>query len=84
MELERDVLVSPRVEVPVIEGELVTAIRTLAGRGVGKRDRPRGRRCGQYGAAVSAAADRGGRSGSTIGAASDGRATAGSAGAYEG
>ena len=31
MELERDVLVSPRVEVPVIEGELVTAIRMLAG-----------------------------------------------------
>ena len=66
MELERDVLVSPRVEVPVIEGELVTAIRTLAGRGVGKSDRPRGRRCGQYGAAVSAAADRVGRSGSTM------------------
>jgi hypothetical protein len=46
MELERDVLVSPCEEVPVIEGELVTAIRTLAGRGVGKkadrtwRDRP--------------------------------------------
>lgn len=37
MELERDVLVSPTVEVPVIEGELVTAIRTLAGRGVGKK-----------------------------------------------
>jgi transposase len=37
MELERDVLVSPMVEVPVIEGELVTAIRTLAGRGVGKK-----------------------------------------------
>ena len=37
MELERDVLVSPNGEVPVIEGELVTAIRTLAGRGVGKK-----------------------------------------------
>ena len=37
MELERDVLVSPMGEVPVIEGELVTAIRTLAGRGVGKK-----------------------------------------------
>src|SRR5688572_19140631 len=37
MELERDVLVSPTGEVPVIEGELVTAIRTLAGRGVGKK-----------------------------------------------
>jgi transposase len=37
MELERDVLVSPTAEVPVIEGELVTAIRTLAGRGVGKK-----------------------------------------------
>ena len=37
MELERDVPVSPRVEVAVIEGELVTAIRTLAGRSVGKK-----------------------------------------------
>src|SRR5947209_20485138 len=37
MEFERDVLVSPTGEVPVIEGELVTAIRTLAGRGVGKK-----------------------------------------------
>jgi transposase len=37
MELERDVLVSPTPEVPVIEGEIVTAIRTLAGRGVGKK-----------------------------------------------
>jgi transposase len=37
MELERDMLVSPAGEVPVIEGELVTAIRTLADRGVGKK-----------------------------------------------
>ena len=37
MEFERDVLVSPTAEVPVIEGEVVTAIRTLAGRGVGKK-----------------------------------------------
>ena len=37
MECERDVLVSPTAEVPVIEGEVVTAIRTLAGRGVGKK-----------------------------------------------
>ena len=37
MELERDMLVSPAEEVPVVEGELVTAIRTLAGRGVGKK-----------------------------------------------
>jgi transposase len=37
MELERDMLVSPAEEVPVLEGELVTAIRTLAGRGVGKK-----------------------------------------------
>jgi transposase len=37
MALERDVLVSPTGEVPVIEGELVTAIRTLADRGVGKK-----------------------------------------------
>lgn len=37
MEFERDVLVSPTEEVPVIEGEVVTAIRTLASRGVGKK-----------------------------------------------
>ena len=37
MEFERDVLVSPTAEVPVIEGEVVTAIRTLADRGVGKK-----------------------------------------------
>lgn len=37
MELERDMLVSPAGEVPVLEGELVTAIRTMAGRGVGKK-----------------------------------------------
>lgn len=37
MELKRDMLVSPTGEVSVIEGEVVTAIRTLAARGVGKR-----------------------------------------------
>jgi transposase len=37
MALERDVLVSPMVEVPVIEGELVGMIRELAGRGVGSK-----------------------------------------------
>ena len=37
MELERGVLVSPTTEVPVVEGQMVTAIRTLAGRGVGKK-----------------------------------------------
>jgi transposase len=37
MELERDVLVPPTAEVPVIEGELVAAIRELAGRGVGSK-----------------------------------------------
>src|SRR5687768_9430087 len=37
MEFEGEVLVSPTAEVPVIEGEVVTAIRTLAGRGVGKK-----------------------------------------------
>ena len=37
MELEGDVLVSPTVEVPVIEGDVVAAIRTLAARGVGKK-----------------------------------------------
>jgi transposase len=37
MEFERDLLVSPAAEVPVIDGDVVTAIRTLAARGVGKR-----------------------------------------------
>jgi transposase len=37
MELERDVPVSPPAEVPVVDGEVVTAIRTLADRGVGKK-----------------------------------------------
>jgi transposase len=37
MELERDGLVSPIQEVPVIEGELVATIRELAGRGVGSK-----------------------------------------------
>lgn len=37
MEFERGVLVSPSGEVPVVDGEVVTAIRALAGRGVGKK-----------------------------------------------
>jgi transposase len=38
MEIERDVLVSPVREVPaVVDGEVVSAIRALAGRGVGKK-----------------------------------------------
>src|SRR3954463_181927 len=37
MACERDELVSPTTEVPVIDGQVVTAIRTLAGRGVGKK-----------------------------------------------
>ena len=37
MEFERDVLVSPTEEVLVLDGEVVTAIRTLANRGVGKK-----------------------------------------------
>jgi transposase len=37
MEFERDVLVSPTGEVPVIEGELVATIRELAGRGIGTK-----------------------------------------------
>ena len=37
MELERDVVVSPTAEVPVIEGELVATIRELAGRGIGSK-----------------------------------------------
>jgi transposase len=37
MEFERGVLVSPTTEVPVLEGQVVTAIRTLASRGVGKK-----------------------------------------------
>jgi transposase len=37
MECNRDVLVSPTTEVPVLEGQVVTAIRTLAERGIGKK-----------------------------------------------
>jgi len=37
MEQERGNLVSPTAEVPVVEGELVTAIRELAGRGWGSK-----------------------------------------------
>ena len=37
MELERDVLVSPIQEVPVVEGELVLAMRALADCGVGSK-----------------------------------------------
>lgn len=37
MEFERDVLILPTEEVSVIDGEVVTAIRTLAGRGVGQK-----------------------------------------------
>ena len=37
MEFERDVLVSPAAEVLVLDGEVVTAIRTLAERGAGKK-----------------------------------------------
>lgn len=37
MEQEREVLVSPGAEVPVIEGELVTAIRELSDRGWGSK-----------------------------------------------
>lgn len=37
MELDRDVLVSPPAEVPVIDGEVVLAIRTPANCGVGSK-----------------------------------------------
>lgn len=37
MEIEREVLVSPAAEVPVIDGQVVTAVRTLFARGVGKK-----------------------------------------------
>ena len=37
MELEAGVLVSPAPEVPVIDGDIVTAIRELASRGVGSK-----------------------------------------------
>lgn len=37
MEFESEGLVSPIAEVPVVEGELVAAIRELAGRGVGSK-----------------------------------------------
>ena len=49
MEFERDVLVSPTTEVPVIEDEMVTAIRMLAGRGIGRKAIAR-----EVGVAVSA------------------------------
>jgi hypothetical protein len=49
MELERDMLVSPAGEVPVLEGDLVTAIRTLAGRGVGKWCIASSQSCGRPG-----------------------------------
>jgi hypothetical protein len=37
MEFERGDLVSPTPEVPVVEGEIVTAIRDLTGRGWGSK-----------------------------------------------
>lgn len=37
MEIAREVLVSPAAEVPVIDGQVVTAVRTLFARGVGKK-----------------------------------------------
>jgi transposase len=37
MELEAGVLVSPAAEVPVVEGEIVIAIRELASRGIGSK-----------------------------------------------
>jgi hypothetical protein len=37
MELEREVLGSPTTEVPVVEGEVVLAIRALADCGVGSK-----------------------------------------------
>lgn len=37
MELQRDVLISPKQEVSVLEGELVATIRELASRGVGSK-----------------------------------------------
>lgn len=37
MEQEQGVLVSPRAEVPVVEGEMVTAIRELTSRGWGAK-----------------------------------------------
>ena len=75
MELERDVLVSPTAEVPVVEGEVVPRFATLADRGVGKKAIARAVGVArEYGPAVSAAADRGGRPGPTGGAAADRRA----------
>ena len=57
MELGTDLLVSPAVEVPVLDGDVVTSIRTLAGRGGRQADDCAGsRRVDQYGAAVSAPA----------------------------
>ena len=42
MELEAGGLILPTAEVPVIEGEIVTAIRELANRGVGSPHSGRG------------------------------------------
>lgn len=44
MEYERGTLVPPALEVPVVEGEIVTAIRQLADRGWGSK--PSVQRCG--------------------------------------
>ena len=85
MELERDVLVSPTTEVPVIEGEVVTAIRTLADRGVGKK--AIAREVGvarEYGPAVFAAVDRGRAAGPTGRAAADRRSARGGPDAVRG
>jgi hypothetical protein len=74
MELERDGLVSPMQEVPVIEGELVATIRELASRGVGSKTIARTVGGGaQYRAAISAGADRTRGPGPTGGSAIDGR-----------
>ncbi len=72
MELERGVLVSPTAEVPVVEGEIVTAIRELADRGWGSKAIARGvGHRAKHGAAVSAQPVVAGRAGPALGAAAD-------------
>ena len=74
MELERDVLVSPPQEVPMVEGEVVLAIRALADCGVGSKAIARaGWRGAEYRAAISATVERGGGPRATRRATTDGR-----------
>ena len=84
MELERGDLVSPTAEVPVVEGEIVTAIRELADRGWGSKAIAR-----ELGVARNtvrryrAAAGRGRAAGPSAAAADRGRRARGADAVYE-